>query len=28
VVSQGHLEGVLSRADILSFLQLRAELHA
>jgi CBS domain-containing protein len=28
VVSKGHLEGVLSRADILSFLQLRAELQA
>lgn len=28
VLSGGHLEGVLSRADILSFLQLKSELQA
>jgi Zn-dependent protease/predicted transcriptional regulator len=28
VVSNGHLEGILSRADILSYLQTKAELHA
>ena len=28
VVSDGHLAGVLSRANLLSFLQTRAELQA
>ena len=28
VVSNGHLEGVLSRAEILSYLQTRTELAA
>ena len=27
VVSNGHLEGVLSRAQIISYLQTHAELH-
>jgi CBS domain-containing protein len=27
VISNGHLDGVLSRAEILSYLQTHAELH-
>jgi hypothetical protein len=27
VVSQGHLEGVLSRTQVMNFLQTRMELH-
>jgi CBS domain-containing protein len=28
VISQSHLEGVLSRAHVLNYLQTHAELHA